>query len=270
MKLFVVNALLWFLSHLPVFCISDDKKFSTIKCDKDSNNNIIINDPHIRISLFSLMLGETIYYINSLDTDVTKIINGSHHNLIYKLELSKTEGCFLPDIFITRLMKNYRNHILLLRQDDLEIEKEKLLYHIQNEQHRKDRQIQKINIYSVIVMAVPTILIPVLFSKNIMIDDITSLPYPLLVIVGLMLYSYLNILLYIFSNVKITTIQKSSFRDLRNSNNRSLEIVAQYYYDWQSLKYNAELFVRYTANLQYWFIYLLVLSITFSVSLIMQ
>ena len=98
MKIMLLNALLWVISHLPVFCISDDKNFSTIKyCGKDSNKT-----PHYRISLFSIMLGEVIYFFISLDMDETKIKLGTHRNLYYKLKLSEIEG-FINYSYIYRV-----------------------------------------------------------------------------------------------------------------------------------------------------------------------
>lgn len=262
MKIMLLNALLWVISHLPVFCISDDKNFSTIKyCGKDSNKT-----PHYRISLFSIMLGEVIYYFISLDMDETKIKLGTHRNLYYKLKLSEIEGCVLPDMIIDKLMNRFREHIRQIRLCDLIIEKEKLLYHIQVEQSRKDRQLQKLNIYAVIVVAVPTVILPLITTFG-SCRGIFSLSKFTLVLLGLFVYSYINVFLYVFSNVKISTIQKSSFRDLRKSLNKKYEIVAQYYYDWQCLRYSAELAVMYVLNLQFWLYFMLILSVLLAVSL---
>jgi hypothetical protein len=77
--------------------------------------------------------------------------------------------------------------------------------------------------------------------------------------VGLIFYSFLNVGLFIFSNIKTTFIKQSSFSDLRNSTEKQKEIAVQYYYDWQQLKYKADLFVSYVANLQNWIVCMVLL-----------
>lgn len=261
----LLNALLWVISHLPIFCVSDDKNFSTIRyCGKDSDKT-----PHYRISLFSIMLGEVIYYLISLDMDETKIKLGTHRHLYYKLKLSEIEGCFLPEMIINKLMKRFREHICQIRLSDLIIEKEKLLYHIQIEQSRKDRQLQKMNIYAVIVMAMPTVFLPLITTFGSCWDFFSLSKYTLVLLV-LFIYSYINVFMYVFSNVKVSTIQKSRFQDLRKSLNKEIEIVAQYYYDWQCLRYSAELAVMYVLNLQFWLYFMLILSVLLAVSLMIR
>lgn len=54
---------------------------------------------------------------------------------------------------------------------------------------------------------------------------------------------------------------KSSFSDLRSSKEKDREIILQYQYDWQQLKYKAQLFVSFVLNLQEWVVLILILSL---------
>lgn len=70
--------------------------------------------------------------------------------------------------------------------------------------------------------------------------------------------------IYIFRTIKVHGIKKSSFSDLRESSDRKKEIVMQYQYDWQQLKYKAQLFVSFVLNLQEWVVVLLILTVGIS------
>lgn len=80
------------------------------------------------------------------------------------------------------------------------------------------------------------------------------------IIVCLIIYSITNAILYILQVVKIQSIDKSSFSELRKSANHKIELNKQYHYDWQYLKRKADLFVSYVKNLQNWIVASLLLS----------
>ena len=156
-------------------------------------------------------------------------------------------------------------HIAKLLDDDLEIEKEKLLYHIEREEQRISTSVDKINIYATIILTVIPIVVALIDFGS-----IKDLPIVLQVMICIAVYSLLNICIYIFRTIKVHGIKKSSFSDLRESSDRKKEIVMQYQYDWQQLKYKAQLFVSFVLNLQEWVVVLLILTVGISFGVSVQ
>lgn len=211
----VINILLWIWSHLPVLCLSDDYNFATFKWhDKEIKT-------HLRLSLLNIMLGDTIVYIFSYDISEKKI------SFMKILRLTDIEGNTLSDKTINQTQNRFRSHVEKLSDEDLEIEKEKLLYHIEQEEQRINTSVEKINIYTTIILTV----IPIL-AALIDFDELNDILITWKLMIGMAAYSLFNICIYIFRIIKVSDISKSSFRDLRESSNRKTEIVVQYQYDW--------------------------------------
>ena len=242
----VINIFLWIWSHCPVICLSDDDYFATLKFDN-------IRNAHLRFSILNIMLGDSIIYVFSYDIKERKI------SFIKILRLTDIDGNILEDEKIDQVQNRFRMHIAELSDDDLEIEKEKLLYHIEREEQRISTSVDKINIYATIILTV----IPIVMA---LIDfgSVKDLPIVWQVMICIAAYGLLNICIYIFRTIKVRGIKKSSFSDLRESSNRKKEIVVQYQYDWQQLKYKAQLFVSFVLNLQEWVVVLLILTVGIS------
>jgi len=83
-------------------------------------------------------------------------------------------------------------HIAKLLDDDLEIEKEKLLYHIEREEQRISTSVDKINIYATIILTVIPIVVALIDFGS-----IKDLPIVLQVMICIAVYSLLNICIYI-------------------------------------------------------------------------
>lgn len=248
----VINIFLWIWSHCPVLCLSDDDDFATLNFDN-------IRNAHLRFSILNIMLGDSIIYIFSYDIKERKI------SFIKILRLTDIDGNILEDQKIGQIQNRFRMHIAELSDDDLEIEKEKLLYHIEREEQRISTSVDKINIYATILLTV----IPIVMAI-IDVGSVKDLPIVLRVMIYIAAYGLLNICIYVFRTIKVCGIKKSSFSDLRESSNRKKEIVVQYQYDWQQLKYKAQLFVSFVLNLQEWIIFVLVLTVGISVGISMQ
>lgn len=248
----VINIFLWIWSHCPVLCLSDDDDFATLNFDN-------IRNTHLRFSILNIMLGDSIIYIFSYDIKERKISS------IKILRLTDIDGNILEDEKIDQIQNRFRMHIAELSDDDLEIEKEKLLYHIEREEQRISTSVDKINIYATIILTV----IPIVMA---LIDfgSVKDLPIVLQVMICIAAYGLLNICIYIFRTIKVRGIKKSSFSDLRESSNRKKEIVVQYQYDWQQLKYKAQLFVSFVLNLQEWVVVLLILTVGISFGISVQ
>ena len=242
----VINIFFWIWSHCPVISLSDDDYFATLKFDN-------IRNAHLRFSLLNIMLGDSVIYVFSYDIKERKI------SFIKNLRLIDIDGNVLEDEKIDQIQNRFRMHIAKLLDDDLEIEKEKLLYHIEREEQRISTSVDKINIYATIILTVIPIVVALIDFGS-----IKDLPIVLQVMICIAVYSLLNICIYIFRTIKVHGIKKSSFSDLRESSDRKKEIVMQYQYDWQQLKYKAQLFVSFVLNLQEWVVVLLILTVGIS------
>lgn len=248
----VINIFLWIWSHCPVICLSDDYYFATLKFDN-------IRSAHLRFSILNIMLGDSIIYVFSYDIKERKI------SFIKILRLIDIDGNTLKDEKINQVQDGFRDHVGELKNGDLEIEKEKLLYHIEQEEQRISTSVDKINIYATIILTVIPIVIALIDFGS-----IKDLPIVLQIMICIAAYSLLNICIYIFRTIKVRGIKKSSFSDLRKSADRNKEIVVQYQYDWQQLKYKAQLFVSFVLNLQEWVIVLLILTVGISFGISVQ
>lgn len=142
----VINIFLWIWSHCPIICLSDDCYFATLKFDN-------IRNAHLRLSILNIMLGDSIIYVFSYDIKERKT------SVIKILRLIDIDGNVLEDEKIDQIQKRFRMHIAKLSDDDLEIEKEKLLYHIEREEKRISTSVDKINIYTTIILTVIPIVV---------------------------------------------------------------------------------------------------------------
>lgn len=199
------------------------------------------------------MFGDVILYFITYDIKLKKVAFSKI------LRLQDMEGIILKEEEINGIQERFKQHVEELCEEDLAVEKEKLCYLIQNEEQRISSSVDKINIYASIILTVLPLVLAVVDLKGII-----TLPFPLLVSVILMVYSLINICAYVFKAIKVQKISKSSFSDLRSSQKKEKEILLQYQYDWQQLKYKAQLFVSYVLNLQEWVVLMLILAVSVS------
>lgn len=245
----IINIFLWLISHSPILCFSDDNNFATLESEKIKEKAV-----HLRISLFNFMIGDCIVYFITWDIKNKKV------KIMHVIWLANIDGMSITEEKLMEIQNRYKAHICNLEDNDMQIEKEKLCYHIQNEERRIDSSIGKINIYSTIILTVVPLVMAIIDIKR-----IATLSVSLKVCVFFMLYALLNICAYIFRAIKVQGIGKSKFADLRESEEKGKKILLQYQYDWQQLRYKADLFVSYVLNLQKWIVLLLILIICFSV-----
>lgn len=247
--MWIINIILWLISHSPILCFSDDNNFATLKCEKIKDKTV-----HLRMSLLNFMVGDCIVYFITWDIKNKKI------NIMHVIRLVNVDGMSTAEEKLIEIQNRYKSHISNLEDKDMQIEKEKLCYHIQNEERRIDSSIEKINIYATIILTVVPIVMAIIDIKK-----IDTLSVSLKVCVFFMLYALLNICAYIFRAIKVQGIKKSKFADLRESEEKGKEVLLQYQYDWQQLRYKADLFVSYVLNLQNWIVLLVILIIYFSI-----
>ena len=237
-----------------MFCLSDDDNFATIEGEKFSKKEC-----HLRISLINIMLGDSILYLITFD------IKEKKSNFYTVLSLKDIEGILLTDEHIDDIQERFKEHIKDLSDEDLAIEKEKLCYLIENENQRISSSVNKINIYATIILTVLPLALAIIDLKVIL-----TLHFLLILGIILMIYSLVNICVYVFSAVKVQGINKSAFKDLRESQEKNKEILVQYQYDWQQLRYKAQLFVSYVLNLQEWVILIMILAVGISIGITCQ
>lgn len=243
-KIISLIYLIW--SYSPFISLTNDDNFGTMEYKTSFKSNI----KHPRLSLFNVMLGSKALYIITFDIKQKKLEMFKYINL--------DDLYLLTDDEITSISNRYKFYLdqkNSLDEGDIEIEKEALLYHIGNEEKRLDKSSEKINIYTTIILTV----IPIMLAI-IKIDTLTSLNVCEKIIAGLIAYCLFNITLYVFQSLKIQSIMKSRFGDLKKSENHIIEINLQYQFDWQYLIKKANLFVSYVKNIQYWLVGILFLS----------
>lgn len=231
----------------PIFALTCDDNFGDYLQDKN------IEFSCKRFSLLNLMIGDRIVYFG------TYKIGHKEFKWFYLLELSKMPNFNLEEIKSNKLEEDYREHLKNLRNDELIIEKESLNKHIQDEASRIKTSNQKINTYTTIVLTVLPLILSILN-----VNQLFKLPTSLKICFFLGLYAVLNICIYLFAIIKVKSILKSSFKDLKNSQNKSKEINIQYYYDWQQLQRKADMSVSYVINVEKWVQIALVIGVVAS------
>ena len=246
---FIIDCLLWMVSHSPVLCFSDDKNFATLTLENIKNRSVCL-----RVSILNLMLGDQILYLLT--------VSNKKMQLFRIIKLESMEGILLTKEKIEEIQRRFKDHIQDISEEELEIEKEALCYHIQNENARVETSVNKINIYATIILAILPLLLAILDFKA-----FWSFSLPIQIGVVLLAYGMFNICAFVFKSIKVQCIKKSSFRDLRNDPQKDKKIVLQYQYDWQQIKYKAQLFVSFVLNLQEWVIYTIVLALIVTIGI---
>lgn len=248
----IINILLWIWSHTPVLSLSDDSNFGTlIKKEKGENDIIPFLKRYIlRFSLINIILGDNIWYFITFNISDKKV------SFIHKLSLEKMEGNSISCEKSNQLKERYVLHLNELNEQERDIEKEALCYHINGQEQRLALSIDKLNIYATIILTIIPLLLAIIEWKSIM-----YLPWYVILCIAMLVYILLNICIYIFRGIKVQAICKSTFSELKTSPKKKIEQIAQYYYDWQQLKYKADLFVSFVANVQQWVKALMLIAI---------
>ncbi|MDE6952815.1 MAG: hypothetical protein K2P09_03280 [Erysipelotrichales bacterium] len=235
----VLKKLLFLWSYSLFFSLTDDSNFGTVELDKPLNEAI----GNLRISLINLMMGSVVFYFVTFD------IKNKKFNFFKQLSLEKL---FSIDNQIAEIIERYNKHLEEKRDQCFDEERESLCYRIENEEKRIEKSNDKINIYTTVMLTVLPLLLAIVDIKEIF--HLNTIKIILCIII---LYVVINITLYIFQSIKIQSISKSCFSNLRSSENQKKELLLQYHYDWQFLRRKADLYVSYVKNIQYLIVWLL-------------
>ncbi len=252
---FLLKCILWLFSLNICPAFTNDSNFGTIELDLDKpiGNQL----KKWRLSLIQIMLGAKKYYICSLNRD----FDNTSNKVKYTFELFKCislNELFNKNNHINQIYNDYFTRLCgAFDVDRLSCEKESLCYHIECENNRIEKSDNKINIYTTIALTVLPIVVGLNYDSILLLLKANGfLAYWFVVA----LYFTFNILLYFYQYIKVSGYNMSLFSDLKNeSQNFNARLTAQYYFDYQSLKYKAELFVSYVKNIQILMILALVL-----------
>ncbi|WP_418743332.1 hypothetical protein [Dialister invisus] len=226
----MIGMILWVWSHSPLLCVSNDENYGTI-------TRISWN---CRYSLFSLSLGPYSIYVMTYNRKKSGF--QIYYILTFESQNKSDEGYKC----INCLSREYYWHLQRISEVDKKIEKEKLHYHIKNEENRINVSRNKLNTYITFIVGVGSVVLTMSINR------IAVSSFMERILSGGAVYALINIYFWQINSIKVSKINKSTFGDLKKSKNKELEILKQYYYDWQSLKKQADLSVGYMCNLQEW------------------
>lgn len=263
MKEKIINSLLWLWSVLPILSFTKDEKFGALSVDDSSTPSSQLRE--WRLSFLQIMLGAHKLYVLSVNRTVDPNTNAASCHWKWIRFLSLKETCDKSE-HIQNIYTKYYNRLKSpsIKKERLEAEKESLCYHIETENSRLEKSDNKMNIYTTVVLTLLPILLSISFDTIIELFK-NNLIYKIAIIVSL--YVVLNITLYLYQYIKVGGYNMSSFADLKKEKNKRItkKLIAQYYYDFQSLRKKADLFVSYVINIQQWMVAAFVLFfLTFS------
>lgn len=275
-----IRSLILFLwSFSPILAVTNDSNFGTVDC-KDKLSDYSEN---LRISLINLMLGNNIIYFATIQFSTKKgsIISKQTLENFKIFELLSLDTMQQFNVSATEMEKKSSNYLQYIngvgtkidskinqkkiRNSDLEIEKNFIIYKIQNEENRIQRSETKVNFYAAICL----VLVPI-FVTTVNFHRLSYLSIIDIVLCFGCVYSLLNLTLHALHSMKVRGIEKSSFKDFKTCSSHKDQEILNYYKDWQYLRLKADLYVSYVTNIQSWmifaFIFTIALSVWFSIS----
>ena len=227
----IINILLRIWAYLPIFSLTDDLGFLTANPGSDQHKYYF--------SLISILFGEKKYQFMSFP-----IKQPSERISIFRVkQLSEMDS-------------------FILSGEECTIEKEALLQHLAAQKSRIDISYNKINAFTTIIVAV--IPLAIAFVDRSMIESLNIFGKAIFI---LLIYANVNLCAWIFQAINVRGYTTSSFRDLKESNDKAKEQNWQIYYDWQQTRRKADMFVSFVIYTKRWIIAVIILTAVFSVGL---
>ncbi|MEE0751352.1 hypothetical protein [Frisingicoccus sp.] len=246
----IINILLRIWAYLPIFSLTDDLGFLTANPGSDQHKYYF--------SLISILFGEKKYQFMSFP-----IKQPSERISIFRVkQLSEMDSFILSEEKGNELKRNYKNHYDSLTGEECTIEKEALLQHLAAQKSRIDISYNKINAFTTIIVAV--IPLAIAFVDRSMIESLNIFGKAIFI---LLIYANVNLCAWIFQAINVRGYTTSSFRDLKESNDKAKEQNWQIYYDWQQTRRKADMFVSFVIYTKRWIIAVIILTAVFSVGL---
>lgn len=266
--------ILFIWSFSPIFALTNDSTFGTIECKEKLSDY----SENLRISLINLMLGNNIIYFVTIHFSTKKeelfsSISGKHFNFFVLLSLDAMQQFNPSASDMEKISSAYEQYIcgddrtVSKKTDkesptdaDLEIERNFIIYKIQNEDARIQKSDTKVNLYSAISLAlIPILVATVDFQRLSYLSTIGK------IVCFLCVYSFFNLIIHVLYSMRVRGIEKSCFKDFKTCPNHRNKEIMNYYNDWQYLKRKADLHVSYVANIQNWIAFAFIFTIAISV-----
>ncbi|MHA3357381.1 hypothetical protein ACX1HO_19135 [Yersinia enterocolitica] len=223
----MMSKFLLIFNYLPFFHISNDQNFGTYN-DLDT----------ARFSLFSLPLGESIFYLFTL----YKKDDIWHINLYKKLSFDQVQSRVKPSE-IEEKVAAYENYIVGISDQERERQEEFLKIRIAELTGALYSLHNKVSFYSTIGLAL-------LGFLGYLLGEIVNSNLPIMLIWifyalwGLSFLYALNLVLFIRSSIAVNSFYKSSFSGLKKDPKKTA-LAISFYRDW----YDINDVVRYIASL---------------------
>lgn len=254
MRVNVYNILLLIWSCLPVFALTKDKNYGEHVLDNNASFRNQLKE--WRFSIVQIMCGTIKIYIFSFVRKYNATNNSTKLGFEPFKILSLDKIC-CGDDHIKKISDDYYNRLTdssqTISDNRKQIEKESLCYHIENQSSRIEKSDNKMNVYTTVALTVLPILLGISCQS---LFEFFKINFIHKLAVVLSAYFIINILIYLFQYIRVRNYITSNFKDLKNEANDTLEdkLISQYYFDFQSIKNKAELFVSYVKNIQRWMI----------------
>ena len=235
----IKKGMLFILSILPVFAVTDDSNFGTV----ESNNKFW------RFSLVQIMCGATKFYFISWKR------NQSGKVEFHFVEKITIKQCYMAQRNqVQKLVEKYKKYLTTIDKNQILVEREDLCYHIGNEQERIETSNNKINTYTTIVLTVTPIVMAIVDWQELWIISIFSK-----IILCIIAYSLENIIIYVYGYLKVGSYVRYGFSEIkipesgkRKRKERFYKRNELLYSDWQQLRIDASIRVSYVLNLERW------------------
>lgn len=246
----IIKLLLGIWAYLPVFSLTDDLGFLTANPGSQQHKYYF--------SIINILFGEKKYQVISIPIKQP----GEKLKLFRVKRLSEIETFILSKEEEQDLERKYKEHYDSLDDQERDIEKDALLQHLHSQESRIDISYNKINAFTTIIVAV--IPIAITFINREMLISLNLLGK---IIFGLVIYATVNLCAWIFQAINVRGYMSSSFKDLKESDEKAKERNWQIYFDWQHTKRKADMFVSFVIYTKHWIIAVIVLTVIFSMGL---
>lgn len=241
----IVYYILTIWAHFPILALTDDEGFIMGRDLKRMK---------LRFSLINILLGEVqIQFLSFLISGGQKKINW-----IRVVRMSEMVNFKISNEKIAELEQNYRDHYNSLDVIDAGIEKDALLRRLSDAKFRIDISYSKINVYTSITLVVVPIIIPFIDWSSV--KDLSGLE---IVVLSFLIYAIINLCFWLFQSIRVRGFPTSTFKSLKESENKSQEQNWQIYFDWQQSNKKADMFVSFVSYIQEWIIGILILLLVF-------